>query len=93
MDSAYTGLNYLSYWNEKTSFWIGNTLFFQMQYHSPSRQYSFIQTRFIGALRPLLARSGFLGKYVQGVGLMGWVNTRPLVCDTSYGMARPTPWT
>ena len=45
MDSAYTGLNYLSYWNEKTSFWIGNNLFLQMQYHSPSRQYSFIQMR------------------------------------------------
>ena len=24
---------------------------------------------------------------VQGVGLMGWVNTRPLVCGTPYGMA------
>ena len=24
---------------------------------------------------------------VQGVGLMGWVNTRPQVCGTPYGMA------
>ena len=23
----------------------------------------------------------------QGVGLMGWVNTRPLVCGSPYGMA------
>ena len=43
MDRAYSGMIYLSYWNEKASCRIGNTLFFQMQYHSPSRQYSFIQ--------------------------------------------------
>ncbi len=24
---------------------------------------------------------------VQGVELMGWVNTRPMVCGTPYGMA------
>ena len=24
---------------------------------------------------------------VQGVGQVAWVNTRPLVCDTPYGMA------
>ena len=38
-----TGIIYLSYWNEKACFRIGITFFSQMQYHSPSRQYSFIQ--------------------------------------------------
>ena len=41
-----------------------------------------------GPYGPLLARSGCLGKFVQSVGLMGWVNTRPLVSDTPYGMSR-----
>ena len=45
MDRAYSGMIYLSYWNEKASCRIGNTLFFQMQYHSPSRLYSLIQMR------------------------------------------------
>ena len=36
---------YLPYWNEKASIRIGNYLFSQMQYHSPSRQNSFIQMR------------------------------------------------
>ena len=45
MDRAYSGMIYLSYWNEKASCRMGNTLFFQMQYHSPSRLYSFIQMR------------------------------------------------
>ena len=45
MDRAYSGMIYLSYWNEKASCRIGNTLFFQMQYHSPTRLYSFIQMR------------------------------------------------
>ena len=32
-------------------------------------------------VREELAPRGFWGR-VQGVGLMGWVNTRPMVCDT-----------
>ena len=46
-----------------------------------------IQLASSGPYGPLLARSGCLGKFVQRVGLMGWVNTRPLVCGTPYGMA------
>ena len=59
-------------------------------YHEPTSKRSlllFNKLASSGPSGPLLARSGCLGKYVQGVGLMGWVNTRPLVCGTPYGMA------
>ena len=29
----------------------------------------------------------WVGDQDHGLGLMGWVNTRPLVCGTLYGMA------
>ena len=49
-----------------------------MKLQSNRKESSFFNNRMV---REELAPRGFWGR-VQGVGLIGWVNTRPMVCGT-----------